>query len=78
MDLMPNVVSRLMIGAAVDGFELYEDMVAGYPKTPIEDQMAGQDMLYSSGTTGRPKAIKTSALWRSHRCSQNVNRPLRL
>ena len=29
-----------------------------FPKTPIEDQMAGQDMLYSSGTTGRPKAVK--------------------
>jgi acyl-CoA synthetase (AMP-forming)/AMP-acid ligase II len=58
IDLMPNVVSRLMIGAAVDGFESYEDMLAGYPKTPIEDQMGGQDMLYSSGTTGRPKAVK--------------------
>jgi len=58
MDLMPDVISRLMVGAAVDGFERYEDMVAGYPKTPIEDQMAGQDMLYSSGTTGWPKAIK--------------------
>jgi len=58
MDLMPDVVSRLMVGAAVDGFELYEDRLAGYPKTPIEDQLAGQDMLYSSGTTGRPKAVK--------------------
>jgi long-chain acyl-CoA synthetase len=57
-DLMPNVVSRLMVGDAVDDFESYEDRVAGYPNTPIKDQMSGQDMLYSSGTTGMPKAVK--------------------
>ena len=28
------------------------------PATPIADQVAGYDMLYSSGTTGRPKGIK--------------------
>jgi long-chain acyl-CoA synthetase len=57
-DLMPNVVSRLMVGGAVDDFESYEDRVASYPKTPIEDQTAGHDMLYSSGTTGMPKAVQ--------------------
>ncbi len=28
------------------------------PDTPIPDQRAGTDMLYSSGTTGRPKGIR--------------------
>lgn len=28
------------------------------PETPIADEEAGSDMLYSSGTTGRPKGIK--------------------
>ena len=28
------------------------------PDTPIADQRAGSDMLYSSGTTGRPKGVR--------------------
>src|SRR5687768_10339123 len=28
------------------------------PDTPIADERAGVDMLYSSGTTGRPKGVK--------------------
>lgn len=31
---------------------------AGMPATPIADPSAGRDMLYSSGTTGRPKGVK--------------------
>ncbi len=29
----------------------------GYPETPIADESAGTDLLYSSGTTGRPKGV---------------------
>lgn len=32
--------------------------IAEYPATPIADEAPGADMLYSSGTTGRPKGIK--------------------
>lgn len=32
--------------------------IAKMPETPISDEMAGSDMLYSSGTTGRPKGVK--------------------
>jgi acyl-CoA synthetase (AMP-forming)/AMP-acid ligase II len=35
-----------------------ERHAAGFPATPIADEMAGTDMLYSSGTTGRPKGIR--------------------
>ncbi|MDE2435736.1 MAG: acyl-CoA synthetase [Sphingomonadales bacterium] len=32
--------------------------LAAVPDTPIADERAGVDMLYSSGTTGRPKGVK--------------------
>jgi acyl-CoA synthetase (AMP-forming)/AMP-acid ligase II len=35
-----------------------EDALAAMPTTPIGDERAGVDMLYSSGTTGRPKGVK--------------------
>src|SRR5436190_14294295 len=33
------------------------EVTAGLPKTPISDESVGTAMLYSSGTTGRPKGI---------------------
>ncbi len=51
-----------MVGdATVDGYESYEDAIAAQPAEPLADRVAGRDMLYSSGTTGRPKGIKTAA-----------------
>ncbi|QGN55067.1 acyl-CoA synthetase [Novosphingobium sp. Gsoil 351] len=35
-----------------------EAAIAAMPGTPIADERAGTDMLYSSGTTGRPKGVK--------------------
>ena len=35
-----------------------EAALAALPATPIADERAGADMLYSSGTTGRPKGVK--------------------
>ncbi|MGG7566203.1 acyl-CoA synthetase [Rhodovulum sp. DZ06] len=47
----------LTVGGAVEGFRRWEDAVAEAPATPPADECAGEDMLYSSGTTGRPKGI---------------------
>ena len=35
-----------------------EPALAAMPTSPIADERAGVDMLYSSGTTGRPKGVK--------------------
>ena len=57
-DRTPGVELRLMLDGAAPGFEPYEERVAAQPATPIEDECEGVDMLYSSGTTGRPKGVK--------------------
>ncbi len=54
----PDVPLCLMLGGTAPGYESYEERVAQYPSTPIEDECEGMDMLYSSGTTGRPKGVK--------------------
>lgn len=46
------------IDGAISGYEPLEGVRAGMPETPISDERAGTDMLYSSGTTGRPKGIR--------------------
>ena len=55
---VPNVESLLMIGGTVEGYESYEEAVAAQPATPIANEREGMDLLYSSGTTGRPKGVK--------------------
>lgn len=48
-------IGQLIFGA--DGERDAASILAGYPGDPIEDQSVGRVMLYSSGTTGRPKGI---------------------
>ena len=60
VDRMPAVTVRLMVDGTVDGYEPYEDAVARFPATPIAEELEGAAMLYSSGTTGRPKGISYS------------------
>ncbi|MGI9169657.1 MAG: acyl-CoA synthetase [Caulobacteraceae bacterium] len=45
-------------GADLAPFESFEAARAAFPTTPIADQSGGSDMLYSSGTTGRPKGVR--------------------
>jgi long-chain acyl-CoA synthetase len=51
----PSVDSVLVAGDPIPGFEHYESALAEQPCTPVADESAGTDMIYSSGTTGRPK-----------------------
>ena len=57
-DVVPRVHTRLMLDGAAPGWESYEDAVAAAPDTPISDECEGDFVLYSSGTTGRPKGIE--------------------
>ncbi len=63
LEQCPNVRLCLVVGGnggdASDGARVasYEQAVARYPDTPVGDERLGTPMLYSSGTTGRPKGI---------------------
>ncbi|QUD85149.1 acyl-CoA synthetase [Gordonia polyisoprenivorans] len=50
---------RLVWGGELPGFDSYEKVLASASSQPRTDQPRGTDMLYSSGTTGRPKGIQT-------------------
>ncbi|BDB40016.1 MULTISPECIES: fatty-acid--CoA ligase FadD4 [Mycobacterium] len=53
---LPEVL--LIADGSLAGWQRYPECVAGQPDTPIEDEIEGDLLQYSSGTTGRPKGIK--------------------
>jgi fatty-acyl-CoA synthase len=58
---LPGLGLRLLVGADEDtvrpGWDDYAATVAAAGITPLGPELEGQAMLYSSGTTGRPKGI---------------------
>src|SRR6185437_3463521 len=42
----------------LEGWQRYPECVADQPDTPIDDEIEGDLLQYSSGTTGRPKGIR--------------------
>ncbi|MDE2200557.1 MAG: acyl-CoA synthetase [Rhodospirillales bacterium] len=56
--LAPDCVTRLMVDGVIAGWDSYEAQTAKFPATPLAEEWLGDTMLYSSGTTGRPKGIK--------------------
>jgi len=55
----PDVIACFVVDAGEndDVFADFEEATASYPSTPLERERLGGAMLYSSGTTGRPKGI---------------------
>ena len=53
----PNVKRWLMMGTPIEGYEDYEMAIGDQSSEPLSEEPAGALMLYSSGTTGRPKGI---------------------
>jgi long-chain acyl-CoA synthetase len=59
--LVPEVQHSYAFGGAIDGYLPYTELLAtAGPR--LSDQPRGSEMLYSSGTTGRPKGIKPRQL----------------
>ena len=48
---------RVVVGGDLAGYERYEDLVAGFVRAEPPDRRFGAPISYSSGTTGKPKAI---------------------
>ena len=57
---MPGVGLRLVMDEVVDGYDSYEQAVAAASPEPLDGRVSGNSMLYSSGTTGRPKGVLTA------------------
>ncbi|MFN3512833.1 MAG: AMP-binding protein [Phenylobacterium sp.] len=53
----PNLAVKLAVGGAIDGFEDYDATLAPLDGSDIPDPVLGNQMMYTSGTTGRPKGV---------------------
>jgi long-chain acyl-CoA synthetase len=51
---------RYMVDGIAEGYASWEELIYQMPDTAIDDQQKGSAMLYSSGTTGKPKGILTT------------------
>ncbi|MET0369973.1 MAG: acyl-CoA synthetase [Sphingobium sp.] len=56
--LCPKLATVLTADTGKPGHARWRDAIAAFPEHPIADESAGFHMVYSSGTTGRPKGIR--------------------
>lgn len=55
---LSRIGTRIAAVGQLAGFEPYEEVLAATSPEPLPDECEGREMLYSSGTTGRPKGVR--------------------
>ena len=58
--ILPNLINLdqlYVLDGEMPGFESLETAALAQPRSVISDESIGMSMLYSSGTTGRPKGV---------------------
>jgi long-chain acyl-CoA synthetase len=53
----PDLLAKVAIGGSIPGFLDYDVALAGLDGADIDDPVLGNGMMYTSGTTGRPKGV---------------------
>lgn len=55
----PRLVARISVEGSIEGFTSLSDWIQEIPEVPdLGEEFEGSVMLYSSGTTGRPKGVR--------------------
>jgi fatty-acyl-CoA synthase len=55
---LSRIPVRVTAAGSVPGFDPYDDLIANSGLLAPESEQEGREMLYSSGTTGRPKGVR--------------------
>jgi long-chain acyl-CoA synthetase len=58
----PDLVLKLAVGGPIAGFQDYDAALAPLDGSDIADPVLGNQMMYTSGTTGRPKGVFRNAV----------------